>query len=206
MTSDYPDWTRLFYLTGTTITIPISIQAANVTIPISIQSSAVWLPVVISASMVTVNIRISSSAVTLNVNIESQTAYIDFNFADQSVAVFDAAKWFAHNAAQWGVTGGGSIGSGSYTTISRVVPAGKVGFLCGLGCGYLVAGADVNIFVVGNIAGSDVTGVGFNTGGALIFDTPFRATAGQTIAIYVYNFSAATKVTIGSIWGYDETA
>lgn len=42
---DYPDWTRLFYLTGTSITIPISIEASDVTIPVSIDASSVTLNV-----------------------------------------------------------------------------------------------------------------------------------------------------------------
>jgi hypothetical protein len=202
--ADYPDWTRLFHLVGTDITIPISIETSAVILEVNI-ASAVTLDVDITAQSVgTLDINLAAAAITLNVNLAAQSANISIKFADQSVAVFDAAKWFAHQATQWGVTGGGSISTGNYNTISRVVPANKVAFLCGIGVGYLVAGAAVNILVATNIAGTDVSVVGFDTGGGLIFDTPFRATAGQTIAIYVYNLSGATKVTLGSMWGYDE--
>jgi hypothetical protein len=203
---DYPDWTRLFYLTGTSINIPINIAASDVTLPVSIDAVTAELYVTVLQSLATIHVGIQYSVVTLDVNISDSQVTIDINFMDQSVAVFDAAKWFAHQAAQWGVTGGGSIASGAYTTLSRVVPAGKVAFVCGLGVGYLVAGADVNIIGVLNMAGTDMTTVGFNTGGGLAFDTPFRATAGQTVSLYIFNFSGATKVTVGSIWGYDEPA
>jgi hypothetical protein len=68
---DYPDWTRLFFLTGTSITLDINITGVDVTMPVSIEASTVTLDVSISAATVTVNI----------------------NFSDQSVAVLDIFSW-----------------------------------------------------------------------------------------------------------------
>jgi hypothetical protein len=182
---DYPDWTRLFYLTGTAITIPINIESSDITLDVNLVGSDIQMDVNIAAAAVT----------------------LDFNFADQSVAVFDAAKWFAHQAAQWSVRAQGSANSGSSLVASRTVPAGKVAFI--LGCGWSpfeagFAGAFMPAGVV--IDGSTVGDFGSYRGGAAIVDVPFRATAGQEVQVFVLNFDSVARTLRVAMWGYDEDA
>jgi len=183
--ADYPDWTRLFYLVGTAITIPINIESSDITLDVNLVGSDI-----------SVDVNITAAAVTL-----------DFNFADQSVAVFDAAKWFAHQAAQWSAIGQADAASGADVSVSRIVPAGKVGFLVGVGfASYAIGFVGPSMPALVKIADIAVCGVGSYRGGGLIFDVPLRATAGQTIAAYVRNFDSATRTLQVSIWGYDEVA
>jgi len=203
---DFPDWTRLFWLFGTSITIPINIEASDITLPVSIDAATAVVGVNIEASDVTLPISIDAATVTLDVNLATQDANIEITFADQSVAVFDAAKWFAHQAAQWTVYSQSNLGDTANLTASRVVPTGKVAFILGAAIGYAAAAVSLNIYWTVQIVGTPVATGGFNNGGAVIFDVPFRATAGQTIYLYVWNYSGATKMTAGSIWGYDADA
>jgi len=204
MGGDYPDWTRLFYLTGTAITIPITIKASDVWIPITLEAAHCGVNVGIVASSVTLNIRITSSAVTLNVNITSQTANINFTFADQSVAVFDAAKWFAHNAQQVFVRGDATPISGIFAAVAtRTVPADHTYFVTYLSGGCEAAGpAHVGAYLV--IDGSWVLRVDDINGVSTILDTPVRATAGSVVALWMAQWSGAAVQVQGGLGGYDE--
>lgn len=204
MTTDYPDWTRLFHLVGTDITIPINIEASAVTLDVNLVATEVALDVTITAVDVTLPISIDAATVAIDVVLTAAEVTIDINFSDQSVAVFDAAKWFAHQAAQWCVAALATIASGASVTATRTVPAGKMAFLCGFSMGYWVAGAGVNILWALRLGSSLIAAGGFDTGGGLIFDVPFRFTAGQVINMDGYNYSGATKDTIVTAWGYDE--
>jgi len=203
--ADYPDWTRLFHLVGTDITIPISIEASDVTIPVSIDAVTVAIDVNIAAAAVTLPISIDAATVTLDVNLTAATATIDINFADQSVAVFDAAKWFAHMAAQWSVLGNKDIAPTSYDTVaSRTVPAGKTAFIVGIGWGPNVAYDIASIPMFLNIAGTAVARGGSYRGDTVIFDVPFRATTGQIIRLDIYNLDTSGRSLGGVMWGWDE--
>jgi len=207
--SDYPDWTRLFYLTGTDIVIPISIDAATVTLPVSIDAATVTIDVALVASDVTLPVSIDAATVTLDVNLTAATATIDINFSDQSVAVFDAAKWFAHNAQQQFIIGSGSVpNNGSVSSASRTIPAGKVMFVTGMA--YNLECSTATPRSSGLIL--DVDGVRYGVygsiaGGGLVFDTPLRLTAGQLARLYVHQWgSGAAIYCTGGFWGYDEDA
>jgi len=183
--ADYPDWTRLFYLVGTAITIPINIKTSEVTL----------------------DVKLTASDVQLDVNIVAAAVTLDFNFADQSVAVFDAAKWFAHQAAQWSVVDNpANVPAGDPCVISRIVPAGKVAFIEGVAAGYDAAVGVVNIAWDLKVFLNFVAGGGFCNGGALVFDVPLRATAAQGIYFRAFNWSGAVRNMRLSIWGYDEDA
>lgn len=209
MTADYPDWQRAFRIVGTEITIPINITASAVTLPVSIQSAATFLNVKIIANLVTSNVSIVSSYVTLNVNIAAADVTININFSDQSVAVFDAAKWFAHQAQQICVGGSDSVANNDgEVMVTRAVPAGKVFFVCGLA--YSIAATTAtprsteanlrcNVVLIATLGGG--------VGGGLIFDTPLRFTAGQVVDLKCWQYgSDATLTMYGTIWGYDEAA
>ena len=184
--ADYPDWTRLFQLAGTNITIPINIETSSVIL----------------------DVNLAASDLTLDVNITAASVILDFNFADQSVAVFDAAKWFAHQATQWFVNGSATIAVGGGATLgSRVVPTGKESYI--VGCGYGIEG-------LGAVAYPDTltimldavitVRVGAAGGQTVIFDVPVRALAGQTMALVGYNGGPNAGTFRGTIWGYDEDA
>jgi len=203
MPQDYPDWTRLFHLVGTDITIPINIEASAVTLPISIDAATVAIDVNLVASEVTMPVSIDAATVTIDVNLTASTVTIDINFSDQSVAVFDAAKWFAMKALQWGVIGGGSTPAGDFATVSRTTPANKTAYLCGIAVGYQSVSAAAQIFFTLSVAGVSACAGGFNSGGSITFDAPFRIPTGQVVILYVWNNTGSTNLTYGSIWGYD---
>jgi hypothetical protein len=207
--ADYPDWTRLFHLVGTDITIPINIEASDVTLPVSIDAVTVAIDVNITAAAVTLPISIDAATVTLDVNLTAATATIDINFSDQSVAVFDAAKWFAHNATQVFVTAFATITINTCgTVIDYTVPAGKTFFIVGVS--YSVAsGATPPLSCRADliIAATWVLTLGSHMGAGLPLDTPVRATAGQHVYLLLCQYGAGgSMVMYGSIWGYLEDA
>jgi len=203
---DYPDWTRLFQLAGTDITIPINIEASDVTLPVSIDAATALVKVEIAVVSAIIPIRITASTVTLDVNIESQDANIAFTFADQSVAVFDAAKWFAHEADQVFVSGTttGTIG-GTAAPCTRTVPAGKVFYICGFS--YVNREGTVRNAIEAYIAIAGTTAIftGSSRGAAVIIDVPLRATAGQVVTLTTEVYGGAGVYPVGgAFWGWDE--
>jgi hypothetical protein len=206
---DYPDWTRLFYLTGTAITIPINIEASEVALDVKITGSTAILTVTVQAVLSMVNVQILSSVVTLDVNIESQTANIDFNFADQSVAVFDAAKWFAHQATQVFLTGIYGVADNTcQTIIDYTVPAGKNLYIVGASYATAVGGDPPKSTKLElAVASTIVLYLGDIVGAGIPLDTPIRATAGQQVLVALCQYaSGGTKYMYGGIWGYLEDA
>lgn len=182
---DYPDWQQIFRLVGSDITINVNIEASAVTLPISIDAATV----------------------TLDVNLTAATATIDINFSDQSTAVFDASKWFAHNADEVFIRGSASIDQNTLTVLaSRTVPTGKTFFIGGIA--HAIAAdsqtpASMVAFV--RVAGVIIVDFGSYRGGPTILDVPIRATADQLVEILVAHYgSAGSEVCYGSFWGYDE--
>jgi len=182
--ADYPDWTRLFQLAGTKITIPINIEGSDVELSVSIDAITADLEVTITAAEVT----------------------LDINFLDQSVAVFDANQWFALQAQQVFLQGSGSVADNAQTAlVSRTVPTGRTFFITGIAysCQPPSAGplAMEGALVVG---GSIVAGLGSYRGLGVAFDTPVRATAGQAVSVNVGQWGAgAANACTASLWGYD---
>lgn len=207
---DYPDWQRAYRLVGVDVTVPISIDAVTVTLNVDIVAQTVGnISVNLAASAITLNVNLAASSITLNVNLSSQTANINISFEDQSVAVFDAAKWFAHNAQHIFVNATASVSLGVETTLaSRTVPTGKTMFIIGFSVGSRAEppintlDAFVKIDTVATAACGGDVGLGF------ILDTPVRATAGQVVALRVYIDSATPGAATlrGAFWGYDEDA
>lgn len=204
---DYPDWTRLFHLVGTNITIPISIDASNVTLPISIDAVTVPINVTIASQWFDVDVNIAASEVTIDVNITAAAVTLNINFADQSVAVFDAAKWFSHQAQQVFIVGAASVLQNNYATlVSYTVPAGKNLFVVGASyrtqpltavlyaSGLEIVVASVEQFHIGGVAGQ-----------ALSCDTPLRYPAGTVLTVRGHQYSSMASLYIyGMIWGYLE--
>ena len=185
--ADYPDWTRLFHLVGTDITIPINIETSSVTL----------------------DVNLVTSAVTLDVNIAAAAVTLDFNFADQSVAVFDAAKWFAHTATQVFVTGYATIANNSVgTVIDYTVPASKTFFIVGLAYA-AQTGANLPNSCQGDLlfGATRAITLGSRVGTGLPLDTPVRATAGQHVYLQLWQFASGASIVMwGSVWGYLEDA
>jgi len=206
---DYPDWTRLFHLVGTDIVIPISIDAATVTLPVSIDAQTLVMGVNIVASDVIVPISIDATNVTLDVNLTAATATIDINFSDQSVAVFDAAKWFAHQAAQFVFVGtGNAADDGNVLLATYTVPANKVFQVGGLAWGIIDADGPPK-YMAGRIdrGGTDIFYVGNQVGGSCVFDVPFGFSAGAVINFRVWQYGSGFTLTLaGAFWGYLEDA
>lgn len=184
---DLPDWYQGFQLVGSDITINVNIEASDVTLPISIDAATA----------------------TIDVNIESQDANITFTFADQSVAVFDAAKWFAHEADQVFVTGSATVNDNTAATvIDYTVPAGKTLYIVVLAYS-VITGANLpnscgGDFVVG---ATRALCVGSRVGTGLPLDTPIRATAGVHVYVQLGQYgSGANLVMWASFGGYLEDA
>jgi len=206
---DLPDWYQGFQLVGSDITINVNIEASDVTLPVSIDAATVTVQVSIMGTAAVLPIYVAANVVTLDVNLESQTANIDFNFADQSVAVFDAAKWFAHQAAQVFATGFATITDNSVgTVIDYTVPAAKVFFIVGLA--YAVqTGANLPNSCQGDLlfGATRAITLGSRVGTGLPLDTPVRATAGQHVYLQLWLFGAGANLVMwGSVWGYLEDA
>jgi len=182
--ADYPDWTRLFQLAGTEITIPINIETSDVTIPISIVAATA----------------------TVDVNLAAQVANITFEFADQSVAVFDAAKWFAHEAAQFFVTGSDDVGDNSTAVLAtRAVPGNRVSYIAGYGFGLIEAATPNAVHGYLYIDEAVIITSGSHRGSGFIFDTPLRATAGQVVGVWAGQWGSGGAFRYrGGFWGYDE--
>jgi hypothetical protein len=207
MTTDYPDWTRLFHLVGTDITIPINIEASDVTLDVNLVASDVTLNVNIAAAAVTLGVVIVGTVAALNVKITASTVTININFSDQSVAVFDAAKWFAHNAAQVFIYGLNSIPQNSYAKVVQyTVPALKNLFIVGIG--YRTEPLTAVLWASGLkivLAAAEIVHMGSVAGGAFPLDTPLRFTAGQVVELWGLQFSSMASLAIyGSMWGYLE--
>lgn len=185
--TDRPDWESGIYIVGVGITLPITIEAAEVTLPVNIEASEVTLDINITASDIDINIV----------------------FTDQSVAVFDAAAWFAHQAAQVSVEGNATANVNTLTeVIDRVVPTGKVFMVGGMGYGVLdTDGGVYSCFALLDIATVDVMSMYSFKGHALTFNVPFRATAGQHVRVYAsHHGTAGSRSLVASFWGYDEDA
>jgi len=204
MSNDYPDWTRLFYLVGTSITIPINIEASDIILPVSIDAATAQVDVNLAASDITVSINIAASDITLDVNIAAQVANIEFEFADQSVAVFDAAKWFAHEAQQVFMLGGATLNDGAFgVTATRLVAGATAYFVTWLGGGVNYTGG-VHVVLVLRIDTVEVLrfdGVG---GHGTPLDTPIRVEVGERVDLYMTHYSGAQAYCVGSFGGYDE--
>lgn len=185
--ADYPDNMQLFWLYGVNITIPINIESSDITLPISIDAVSVDLDVNIIASEVT----------------------IDFNFADQSVAVFDAAKWFAHQAEHVYIHGLANVGQNSeLRAITYTVPANKNLYIVGLG--YRMEPLTTVMHASGidvRIGATIQMEVGSVAGHAVLLDTPMRFTAGQNPQVWAHQYSTMANVYARvAMWGYLEDA
>ena len=179
---DYPDWTRLFYLVGTTITIPINIESSDITL----------------------DVNLTGSDIQLDVNIAAAAVSLDINFLDQSVAVFDANQWFALQALQIFVHGGAAATTGTLTVIaSRTVPPARTFFIAGAGFGVLTAVSPVSCYMKILVDSVESVTLGAETGGGWAFDTPIRATAGQLVEVAAVQQTGAQKTIYGGCWGYD---
>ena len=180
---DLPDWYQGFQLVGSDITIPISIDAATVAVPITLVTSYAEVFVKITAAEVT----------------------LDFNFADQSVAVFDAAKWFAHTAEQVFVSGQASIGANAGGSIAtRAVPGGKTFYIAGFSWGsdgFVAISGTYGLLV---LDGAPIAMKAGLRGDGIVFDVPVRALATQVVGITVGNVSGSSAGYRGGFWGWDE--
>lgn len=187
MTADYPDYIRLFFLVGTTITIPINIESSDIILPISIDAATAQV----------------------DINIAAAAVMIDFNFADQSVAVFDAAKWFAHDEKSVVVWGQDDVlDNNNEMVASRVVPEDKVFYLCGVAYGMKCpTAAPKSTYALITYDGVPFITLGSAAGTGMIFDVPLRYVAGVTVRLYLWQLgSGVTIAMLGSYWGYDEDA
>lgn len=184
---DYPDWERGIRLVGSDITLQINIETSSITLPINI----------------------IASEITLDVNIAAQAANIAFEFADQSVAVFDAAKWFAHQAQHVYVYGAATIVDDYFGVVcSYAVPAGKNFFIAGMSYGATLGSytptamscwiqTDTNKHV----------NLGSYRGHGIVFDTPLRFPAGTVIYLYGEQCNSGGSISMkGTMWGYVEAA
>ena len=178
---DLPDWYQGFQLVGSDITINVNIKASDVILPISI-----------------------ASAITLDVNLVAQEANITISFADQSVAVFDAAKWFAHEAQQVYVMGASTVPDGSFgVTATRAVSGGRTYFVTWIGGGVNFTGG-VHVALVLRIDTVELLRVDGVGGQGVTFDTPVRVENGETVDVLVGQWAGEQAYCVASIGGYDE--
>lgn len=187
---DYPDWTRLFHLVGTDITIPINIEASDVTLPVSIVSQEVFLYVTVLSVATTVYVSIKASTVTLNVNIAAAAVTINIKFTDQSVAVWDATGWFSHQGlAKFWENYTSVIGSYDDTLTLYTVPDGKVLYVYEVTIGWQKSGRGIALYSPGAIyfAGGFVPDHGTLHE---LLSPPLALEAGKTLYLYLRNDSS----------------
>jgi hypothetical protein len=123
----------------------------------------------------------------------------------QLTAVFDAAKWYAHESLQLFVYGWLARSSGSPGIVAvRTVPAGKTYFVtCVSGAVAVDGGANVLLDLqVQTVSRIVMGGVG---GNGMPFDTPIRVEAGETVRLLVTHFGTGSQVVHGAFGGYDES-
>lgn len=183
---DLPDWYQGFQLVGSDITINVNIEASAATLPVSIDAATV----------------------TLDVNLTAATATIDIVFTDQSVAVFDAAKWFAHGAEQIFVTASVNASAGSLTVIaSRTVPTGKVFMMVGVSMGLGGNQQPYSMRMLVRVGGTYIMRIGSFRGFGTPFDVPLRVEAEQLVELVCAHYgSVGAEVLDATLWGYDEEA
>ena len=181
---DYPDWERAIRLIGSDIVLEIKVDATVVNLPVSIDAQAV----------------------DIDVNLSAQAVTLDINFLDQAVAVFDAAKWFAHQAVQVFVYGSASVTNNNAALVAtRTVPTGKTFFIVGVSNHVLATALPNSTHVALVVAGVTIMVAGSRVGVGIIFDTPVRATAGQLVGLWLGQYGSGATLTLGGgFWGYDE--
>ena len=109
--------------------------------------------------------------------------------------VYDAASWASKEGnAKVIKANGTNKASGGYATTSYLVPAGKTLYLTHASAmiyAYNAADRDLNQICASEIYTSTVewSWAGGNGGFFVAFPTPFTVPAGQTVTIYIYNFS-----------------
>jgi hypothetical protein len=206
MTQDYPDWTRLFHLVGTSITIPINIEASAVTLDVNLVASAVTLDVTIVASAVTLPVSIDAATVTIDVNLTAAEVTIDINFSDQSVAVFDASKWFTRLAQHIRITGTATINDNSVVEVaSYLVLPGTVAYIVGVSYGLRSDDAPKALSAEMLFDSYLELYTSSYRGDAFLLDTPIRHSAGYTISLKVGCWGNGSAIVgIGGFWGYLE--
>ncbi|MBA7613439.1 hypothetical protein ES703_20688 [subsurface metagenome] len=140
----------------------------------------------------------------LKINITAAEITINMSFTDQSVAVFDAAKWFAHQAAQVFVLGSDSADPGVFVAVAtRVVTGGTKYFMTVASGGY---NGTANAHVAGYLDAGGTTVMRFDgtNGFDATFDTPIRADGAIVVTLYMAQWSEANAQMVGGFGGYDE--
>ena len=182
--ADFPDWTRLFWLYGTSITLPINIESSDVVLGVSIDAVTADLDVTITAAEVTLAI----------------------NFSDQSVAVWGAAAWFSRQGEQVSYGGFENADDATVTTMSsRTVPSGKTHYIAGFAWGLADNASPTYVYGMLEIKGVAVVMFSSQVGNSVTLDVPMRALAGELVRIRVkHEGTGGTQKCMGSCWGWDE--
>jgi len=145
----------------------------------------------------------------LDINIAASAITVNINFTDQSVAVFDAAKWFSRQNAQVFVRGGAICNDNWYVDVaSRVVPTGKVYYLCGISLTVNTnAATPESVVAVLWVGAAEVFSIGGYRAASIILDVPLRFNAGTSLFLRLVLWGAgAACYMVGDHWGYDEEA
>jgi len=179
--ADYPDWTRLFQLAGTEITIPINIEGSDVTLPISIDAVTADLEVTITASTVT----------------------IDINFSDQSVAVWSVDAWVARQGQEKRFRRSVNLNPGIGDAYDLyTVPTGKKLYVVW----YKVTSEQKGVYNLLKMPASESYGETHSEGYACKYFTfipPLTFAAGESVRANAQNDGAAAAFFISTAFGYE---
>lgn len=200
---DYPDYTQLFRLVGSDITLNINIESSGITLPVAINASTVALDVNITSS-VQLNVNIASSDITLNVNITASTVTLNISFTGQVDAVYIASQWWSKQAQEQYLYGtASSQASGSAAdVVTYTVPTGKTLFLTAFGAYVAVNDANCIAYLNNWTDGIVFAATGGQGGCGMSFDTPARITAGKTLKLWVAHYAGTPQFLRGFCNGY----
>lgn len=219
MVLDNQDFSAPIQITGSSVTLNVSIQSSAVTLNVNIASSAVTLNVAIQSSAVTLNVNLTSSSITLNVNIASSAATINVSLTASSVTINISITAQTIGVQDIGEYALQQSGTGLYfqanfanqaqntqiNTITLTAPAAQTFNLVGVAGGSIPQGSTgtycrIDVQLNGTIEASffDLVGTEHN------FQIPFVVPFNGVLKIFItYGTNAVGAFTISSsIWGY----
>ena len=196
-----------------TAVVEMAITGSRIQVPIDIQGAYTMVPVDIQAQYVTMQIDIVAQSIgNLAIDIKAQSIEnINIAITAQNIGVYLQGDWAAKTQTDLnkpGYISGTQLNVGGYV-VTETVPSGKIWFITQWSaCAYIDGQTEsIGMRAVLEVPGGVVVSImGGVNGGTCIFNKPMRATAGQTVRIYVKGFSASTGVLYGVFNGYEISA
>jgi len=216
-------------LTGSDIMMPIDIQSSYIMMPVDIQAQYMNLAIDIKAQTIgnltidiaaqsigQLNVNIKASDITLNVTVANAsinvavTGTANISITAQSIGILLQPEYASHQGTDKNVSGYASIGlnTGAYV-VTYTVPTGKICYVTQFGAVWYLSSPTASIGgrALLECPGATVVAmVGGENGASFVLSKPVKATAGQTIRVYVLGHSATSGILYGVFNGYEVLA